>query len=178
MTASPSTSQETLKAAMREALEANGTMTHIKAELRAAIFKSLCDATSSAALDGPGSAPLAQTPFYRNSLGLGGEAERQSGSVPLGADGLPAPRASATVGPSSAVHPLPPPENYLINELIKEYLAFNGLEHTLATFQLEARVPDSAVPRRVLATELKLRGAPAEIPLLYAMLNESRQAME
>lgn len=152
-----STSQETLKSAMREALEANGTMTHVKAELRAAIFQSLCDATTSSA-DAPGSAERTQHPF-----GFPAQAS--------GPDGPAAPQ-----GPPS--HPPPPPENYLINELIKEYLAFNGLEHSLAVFQLEARVPDNAVPRRVLATELKLRGAPGDIPLLYAMLNESRQAIE
>eukprot|EP00796_Vickermania_ingenoplastis_P011924 gene11924-8205_t len=157
-----STSQETLKAAMREALEADGTMTHVKAELRAAIFKSLCDATTPAAdTHTPGSAGL---PFGIHPAA----AALDGGGVP------PAPPPPM----GERVHPAPPPENYLINELIKEYLVFNGLEHTLAVFQLEARVPDSAVPRRVLASELKLRGAPAEIPLLYAMLNESRQAVD
>lgn len=137
-----SSSQDSLKAAMREALEANGTMTHVKAQLRAAIFQSLCDATS--------------MPVPAEELG--GEGVRPPMGAPL--------------------QPPPPPENVLINELIKEYLAFNGLEHSLAVFQLEARVPDSTVPRRVLAAELKLRGAPADVPLLYAMLNENRQAMD
>lgn len=149
-----SSSQETLKAAMRESLEANGTMSQIKAQLRAAIFQCLSDSTTGN-VDPPGEGTTASAGAEKGPLL----------SFPGQIRGAPA-------------SPSPPPENYLINELIKEYLAFNGLEHTLATFQLEARVLDSAVPRRVLATELKLRGAPADIPLLYAMLNECRQAME
>lgn len=141
-----STSQDTLKAAMREALEANGTMSSVKASLRAAIFKSLCDVTNETSPSSAAAAP----------------GDRQL---------LPSPNDILT----STQPPPPPPENALINELIKEYLAFNGLEHSLAVFQLEARVPNSAVPRRVLATELRLAGAPPEVPLLYAMLNESRQ---
>lgn len=117
-------SQESLKSAMRETLEANGTMSHIKAELRAAVFQSLSAASPASGADGD----------------------------------------TATV----------PPENLIINELIKEYLVFNGLEHTLAVFQLEARVPDSQVPRRVLSTELNLNGAPTSIPLLYSMIHEAR----
>lgn len=145
-----SSSQDSLKAAMRESLEANGTMSQIKAQLRAAIFQSLCEATNSE--DAAGDKPVS--------------ASVETGMISSFGDGV---RGKA---------PPPPPENYIINELIKEYLVFNGLEHTLATFQLEARVLDSAVPRRVLATELKLRGAPADIPLLYSMLNECRQTMD
>ncbi|KAK7202038.1 LisH domain-containing protein FOPNL [Novymonas esmeraldas] len=119
-------SQESLKAAMRESLEVNGTISHIKAELRAAIFERLSDVTA------------------------GGDAA-----------------ASMTTPPV-------PPENMVVNELIKEYLTYNGLEHTLAVFQLEARSPDSQLPRRVLASELNMAAAPSSIPLLYAMLHEAR----
>lgn len=146
--------QETLKAAMRESLEANGTMSQIKAQLRAAIFQSLSEATSSAS-----------TAYAGDGTSVSDDQKAQFPSLFREFRGAASP-------------PPPPPENYLINELIKEYLAFNGLEHTLATFQLEARVLDSAVPRRVLATELKLRGAPADVPLLYSMLNECRQAIQ
>lgn len=110
---------------MRDSLEANGTISRIKAELRAAIFERLSDVT--------------------------------------------------TKGDDRAVdNPPVPPENMVINELIKEYLTFNGLEHTLAVFQLEARSPDSQVPRRVLASELNMASAPSSVPLLYAMLHEAR----
>lgn len=110
---------------MRESLEANGTISHIKAELRAAIFERLSDV------------------------------------------------APAEDGRSIANPPVPP-ENMIINELIKEYLTFNGLEHSLAVFQLETRSPDSQVPRRVLAAELNMAAAPSSIPLLYALLHEAR----
>ncbi|KPI89501.1 hypothetical protein ABL78_1377 [Leptomonas seymouri] len=122
-------SQESLKAAMRESLEANGTIGHVKAELRAAIVERLTDVTAD--------------------------------------------------GDSRAVeNPLVPPENMIINELIKEYLTFNGLEHTLATFQLEGRTPDCQLPRRVLASELNMAAAPSSVPLLYAILHEARLSKE
>lgn len=145
-----SSSQDSLKAAMRESLEASGTMSQIKAQLRAAIFQSLCEATTSE--DTTGEKAVSASVGTKTISSFGGGIRGKA--------------------------PPPPPENYIINELIKEYLVFNGLEHTLATFQLEARVLDSAVPRRVLATELKLRGAPADVPLLYSMLNECRQTMD
>lgn len=116
--------QDSLKKAMRESLEANGTISHIKAELRAAVFQSLSNTTAAENVD--------------------------------------------------QANPPPPPENLILNELIKEYLAFNGLEHSLAVFQLEALSPNSQVPRQVLATELNLAGAPSAVPLLYAMLHEAR----
>lgn len=121
-----SSSQESLKAAMRDALDTSGTISHVKAEIRAAVFQSLSDVTQGE---------------------VGGDRVRD---------------------------PPVPPENLIINELIREYLSFNGLEHTLAVFQLEARVADSPVPRRAVASQLNLGGAPASVPLLYAMLHEAR----
>lgn len=121
---------DSLKSAMREVLDANGTMGRIKAELRAAVFQSLQATT-----------------------------EDESATDRVAQEGA---------------HPAPPPENLVINELIKEYLTFNGLEHSLAVFQIEARVPDGQVPRRALTTELNLGCAPTSIPLLYSMLHEAR----
>lgn len=97
-------------------------------------------------------------------------------SLAEGTDPTIAASAIASSFPSSATptHPPAPPENMIINELIKEYLAFNGLEHSLSVFQLEARVPNSAVPRAVLANELNMAGAPTAVPLLYAMIHESQ----
>ncbi|EPY28108.1 lisH domain-containing protein C16orf63 [Strigomonas culicis] len=125
--------QESLKSAMRESLEANGTIDQVKAELRAAIFQSLAETTT--------------TDPTNNHL--------NSSSA-------------------SQITPPVPPENMIINELIREYLAFNGLEHSLAVFQLESRTPGQPVPRAVLTHELNLLGAPAGVPLLYAMLHEAR----
>ncbi|CCW60861.1 unnamed protein product [Phytomonas sp. EM1] len=122
--------QESLRNAMRDALEADGTISHIKAELRAAVFRKL------------------------------------SGNTGLD--------VGSKEGDMGAIRPPDPPENLIINELIKEYLVFNGLEHTLGVFQLEAQVPVSQVPRKVLAVELNLGSAPTSIPLLYSMLHELR----
>lgn len=119
-------SHESLKAAMRESLEANGTISQIKAELRAAIFQRLSDANVEA----------------------DGQQQREGCPVPA--------------------------ENILINEVIKEYLTFNGLEHTLAVFQLEARIPDGQIPRVITASEFNMSAAPSSVPLLYAILHEAR----
>ncbi|KAH9593142.1 FGFR1 oncogene partner (FOP) [Trypanosoma melophagium] len=84
-------------------------------------------------------------------------------------------------GDTSSARPPVPPENLLINELIKEYLAFNGLEHSLAVFRAETRSGKDAaasVPHAVLATQLNLTGAPASVPLLYAMLHEVRASKD
>ena len=48
-------------------------------------------------------------------------------------DSLP----SATAAASSATPPNPPIENVLINELISEYLSFNGYNQTLSVFAAE-----------------------------------------
>ncbi|CCW71490.1 unnamed protein product [Phytomonas sp. Hart1] len=120
-------SQESLKSAMREALEADGTISQMKAELRAAVFRRI---SANPTLEGGVNEGISRPPD--------------------------------------------PPENLILHELIKEYLAFNGLEHTLSVFQLEAQVPDSQVPRKVLAVELNLGSAPTTIPLLYSILHELR----
>jgi lisH domain-containing protein FOPNL len=48
-------------------------------------------------------------------------------------DSLP----SATAAASNATPPTPPIENILINELISEYLSFNGYNQTLSVFAAE-----------------------------------------
>ncbi len=67
-----------------------------------------------------------------------------------------------------------PPENLIINELIRDYLTFNGLEHTLAVFTAEASLPQAAVPRGILAREMGLVGAPAALPVLYAVVEQTK----
>lgn len=78
--------------------------------------------------------------------------------------------------PESRVRPPVPPENMVINELIREYLAFNGYEHTASVFTAEIGMASSAamVPRSVLAAQVGLMEASKEVPLLYAMLHETR----
>ncbi|RNF00888.1 lisH domain-containing protein C16orf63 [Trypanosoma rangeli] len=74
-----------------------------------------------------------------------------------------------------------PPENLLLNELIREYMAFNKMEHSLSVFCAESGVAkniSAPVPRAVLAAQLNMTGAPASVPLLYAMLHEIRAAAD
>lgn len=121
--ASASDQQASLKAAMRDTLEAAGQLDNVKAQLRAIVFQAL-DAST----------------------------------------------------PESRPRPALPPENLIINELIREYLQFNGYEHTASVLQTELGMQSQAtVPRVILATQLGLREAPLEVPLLYAMLHEVRE---
>ena len=65
-------------------------------------------------------------------------------------------------------------ENMLINELIREYLAFNNYRHTLACFLPEAGQPAEPLTRSILArrTHLpELTGSAVDVPLLYALLS-------
>ncbi|KAF8283662.1 lisH domain-containing protein C16orf63 [Trypanosoma cruzi] len=89
--------------------------------------------------------------------------------------------SSAHEDGASLNRPPVPPENLLLNELIKEYMAFNGMEHSLSVFRLEsgsAKNTSAPVPRAILAAQLNMTGAPASVPLLYAMLHESRAAAD
>ncbi|KAG8343387.1 FOP N terminal dimerization domain [Trypanosoma vivax] len=85
---------------------------------------------------------------------------------------------SSLDGGTQSSRPPQPPENLLLNELIKDYMTFNGMEHSLAVFQAESgtakAASGSAVPRTVLAAQMGLTGAPSSVPLLYAMLHELR----
>lgn len=70
------------------------------------------------------------------------------------------------------------PENTLINEMIREYLAFNGLEHTLAVFSSEAQLSKSSLPRPVMASEMGVPGAPTDVPVLYALVEEGKRVQK
>jgi lisH domain-containing protein FOPNL len=72
----------------------------------------------------------------------------------------------------------PPPEmsseNLVINELIRDYLAFNNYKHTLAVFSPEVGLPAEPLRRQYVAHQTRLplnignrRGA--DLPLLYAL---------
>lgn len=117
--------KENAKTAMREALEANGQLDVIKAQLRALVFHSL-DASS----------------------------------------------------PDSQTKPKQSPENMLINEMIREYLQFNGYEHTLSVMKAEAGLPQGAIPHSVLKAEMGYNGAPADVPLMYSIVAESRETAQ
>lgn len=64
-------------------------------------------------------------------------------------------------------------ENYLINELIKEYLKFNGLNHTLETLHDESGHPRLDLGREALEAQLKVETGPnaRRVPLLYSLVS-------
>ncbi|KAG9416028.1 hypothetical protein AC1031_000426 [Aphanomyces cochlioides] len=105
-----------LKDALKETLEARGSMGQIKARIRAEIF---------------------------NALDEG------------------APKAKISN------------ENLIINELIREYMEYNGYRHTLSVFLPESGQPvEKPFQRRFLAQELNITDDPryTQVPLLYSIV--------
>ena len=64
-----------------------------------------------------------------------------------------------------------PSEMLLINELVREYLEHAGFQHTANTLALESGHAEERVPRAVLARQLNIPAAQADIPLLYSLVN-------
>lgn len=67
-----------------------------------------------------------------------------------------------------------PGENIVINELIREYLAFNNYNHTLAVFAPEVGLPSEPLRRPYIAQQTSLpervgSGDP-DLPLIYGLL--------
>lgn len=68
-----------------------------------------------------------------------------------------------------------PPENAVINELIREYLTYNDYGHTLNVFVPEAALPAAPLDRAYIAQQAQLPmgdpadAAPAPLPLLYSL---------
>ncbi|KAG8467471.1 hypothetical protein KFE25_000787 [Diacronema lutheri] len=122
-----SSAADELHEVLRETLEAKGTMSRLRASIRAEVFGALQD---------------------------------EDGHVPR-----------------------PTNENLLINDMIREYLAFNRYDHTLAVFMPESGQPASAIDRRYLSeqTGLPLQDAIGgadgrslvHVPILYGLLAES-----
>lgn len=74
------------------------------------------------------------------------------------------------------VRPGVPEANIVLNELIREYLAFNGYNHSLSVFLQEASCSAEALPRSLLAHQTQLPkqvgstpSSGADLPLLYAL---------
>ena len=59
-------------------------------------------------------------------------------------------------------------ENFIINELIREYLQFNGYSNSLSVFLRETGQPDDPMNRQFLAQSLNIIPH-SQIPLLYSM---------
>ncbi|XP_075035858.1 centrosomal protein 20 isoform X1 [Mixophyes fleayi] len=64
-------------------------------------------------------------------------------------------------------------ENLLINEMIREYLAFNKYKYTASVLTAETGLPDIPLDRSFLARELNLveDSNAQSVPILYGMLS-------
>ncbi|KAJ1632880.1 hypothetical protein T492DRAFT_985370 [Pavlovales sp. CCMP2436] len=124
-------SADELHDVLRETLEVNGTMSRLRASIRAQVFGALQD------------------------------------------DNERVPRITR--------------ENLIINDLIREYLAFNHYDHALAVFMAESGQPKSTIDRRYLSeqTSLPIQGGVVggpdgrsfvQLPLLYGVLSPPRPA--
>ena len=59
----------------------------------------------------------------------------------------------------------------LINELIREYMKFNGYGASLNVFELESHLPKESADRELLMEELNMDvKSSIQVPLLYGML--------
>ena len=63
-------------------------------------------------------------------------------------------------------------ENILINDLIKEYLAFNGYLYTKSVFDSESGNPKERLGRDIIATELNVveNKQTQQLPLMYSLV--------
>eukprot|EP00947_MAST-08B_sp_MAST-8B-sp1_P004679 g4679.t1 len=62
-------------------------------------------------------------------------------------------------------------ENLVINELIREYLEFNGYRHTLSVFLPETGQPNQPMDRALIADQLSVAedAASDRVPLIYSV---------
>ena len=77
--------------------------------------------------------------------------------------------------PGSDVRPEAQAANVVLNDVIREYLQFNGYNHTLSVFTQEASCGAEPLPRSLLAQQTRLPtrvgsgSARQDLPLLYAL---------
>ncbi|TMW56321.1 hypothetical protein Poli38472_006331 [Pythium oligandrum] len=70
-------------------------------------------------------------------------------------------------------------ENLIINELIREYLEYNGYRHTQSVFLAESGQPaEPPFHRQFVAKELRVEEDPrySHVPLLYGIVSSLQQA--
>ncbi len=67
--------------------------------------------------------------------------------------------------------------NFLINELIKEYLDFNGFQHSADVLSVESGQPMKRSNRNDLEKVLKVHTGPnaKQVPLLYSIVSSLRR---
>lgn len=83
-----------------------------------------------------------------------------------------------TLNGSTANRPELSKENLIINELIREYLTFNGYQHTLAVFLPESGQPASSpFDRSYITKQLKIieDKKSQDLPLLYGLTFGSKK---
>lgn len=61
-------------------------------------------------------------------------------------------------------------ENFVVNELIREYLQFNGYSNSLSVFLRETNQPDEPMDRNFLSQTVNVEPH-TQIPILYTMTN-------
>lgn len=81
-------------------------------------------------------------------------------------------------GAANGKPPVPPTsETYLLNELVREYLEFQGYRAAASVFAPEAGLPvHERLPRECLCDRLRMHDGPhtQELPLLYALTAQAR----
>mmetsp|Transcript_22822 Transcript_22822/g.63097 ORF Transcript_22822/g.63097 Transcript_22822/m.63097 type:complete len:124 (-) Transcript_22822:535-906(-) len=80
----------------------------------------------------------------------------------------------------SEVHPKPPlsNENLLINELIREYMIYNGYRESLSVFLPETGQPQlRPFDRSMMAESLQINEGPnsRQLPLLYSLVKGAQE---
>ena len=87
--------------------------------------------------------------------------------LPKSDDGLPPPAGSTD----------PDSTNFLINELIKEYLDYNGYEHTADILSVESGQPQRRADRNDLEAVLRVHTGPnaKQVPLIYSIVSSLRK---
>ncbi len=68
--------------------------------------------------------------------------------------------------------PRPSNENYIINELVKEYLEFNNYHYTSSVFESESGNDKEGLERQFIANQLKIveDSNTKQLPLLYSLV--------
>ena len=67
--------------------------------------------------------------------------------------------------------------NFIVNELIKEYLDYNGYQTTADILAIESNLPKKRITRVELETSLKVHSGPnaKQVPLLYSIVSDLRK---
>ena len=130
--------------ALLQVLESRGVMEKLRAQIRAELFAEIDLGASSPAVGG---APAGQAGVSAASSTPVNECHTSRSRLPV-----------CTVWRQQSLRqppPAPPRETIILNELFREYLLFNGYEHTLSVFLSETcQPPEPALDRAFLQREL------------------------